>query len=736
MRKALSAEGPMRALLFLGALALCLFWPLFLGRAHLVPFHILAGDPALEGLDLSADRPDWRTYDLAPLTIFYAEKSLVAAGLRRGEMPLWNPCNGLGVPLLADGISQPLAPFFLPFLAAPNPWVYSLCMLAQLLFGGLGLDRFLKALSAGALARATGAVLFAFSPCALKYMAFDNVWAAMWFPWLFLCAERMATAHRGFWTMGGVVALTAASGHPEVAFIGSVAAWLYYLVRAWGLGDVSRSRILTVWPFVPPVTAIMLSAWWALPFLEWVHLSTSERMHVFRPIPYGWEAPFLWGSELLIPPLLLALALLGSLRHRAAVAMFPALLWSVLLLFPVPQTLQVALSLGFMSNRYGRSLAWFAVVILGALGLDALAKFKPSLAEAWGGLAIFAAWIGGAVAVAASMGGVGREFIGRVPLRGEPAAVSWSLWVLLALGISLWVATRWGGGAASRVAPLGMAACLAGGVLLAPPSLWAAWNRSVPKLAVPLDEPAAQPTGREWLPSMNGLQSLSPNLSAAFGVRDLRYVLPLTPKRILPLAQPLQWGFSGFYAPSEDILQFCGVARQWKVVATSGRARLGLQSRTLPGQIPRGFWVGEAIAVADAETGIRRALDGFAWRRKAFLEGLYHMEVPPVGPDSVEASVQLLEDRSNASAWRVDCPKPGWFVLRDLYWPGWRAKVDDSLVPIFPADGAFRAVKLGSGKHVVTFQYRPMSALIGFALTFCTLCLLGCMWASRKGALS
>ena len=171
-----------RALLvpcLLVALAFCLFWPLVFGRAHLVPFHILAEDPALEGLDTAATRPDWRTYDLAPLTMFYAEKSLVAAGLRRGELPLWNPYNGLGTPLLADGQSQPLAPFFLPFLAFPNPWMYSLCLVVQLLFGGLGMDRFLKALGVSPLARSVGAALFAFSPFALKYMAFSNVWAAV-----------------------------------------------------------------------------------------------------------------------------------------------------------------------------------------------------------------------------------------------------------------------------------------------------------------------------------------------------------------------------------------------------------------------------------------------------------------------------------------------------------------------------------------------------------------------------
>lgn len=718
-------EAARRALLvpcLLVALAFCLFWPLVFGRAHLVPFHILAGDPALEGIDVSADRPDWRTYDLAPVTTSYAEKSLVAAELHRGNPPLWNPYNGMGVPLLADGQSQPLAPFFLPFLVTPNPWMYSLCLVVQLLFGGLGMDRFLKALGVNPLARFAGAVLFAFGPFALKFMAFSDVWAAVWFPWLFLCAERMATTGRGFWIMGGVVALTAASGHAEVAFMGAAVAWLYYLIRAWGLGGPPRRLLLTAWPFIPPITAALLSAWWVLPFLEWVHLSTSERMHVFRPIPYGWDAPFLWGSELLVPPLLLALAVLGIVRHRASLAMVPALLWSVLLLFPVPRGVQVVLSLGIMSNRYGRSLAWFAVAALGAMGLDAMAKSKLSRKEAWGGLTLMAAWIGAALMVAARGIGARGESLVHVPQGGNPAVASWAFGALLASGGVLWIAASLKGVENRRALCLGMVACLVGGVILAPPSTWAAWNHSEPRLAKPLTEPASEATGREWLSSMAGLQSLSPNLSAAFNLRDLRYVLPLTPKRLLPLAQPLQWGFAGFYAPSDEILAFCGVTRRWVAVPPDAQAPPKLDVRIVGHQLPRGFWVGEATVVPDAKTGLSQAFVGSTWRQRAFLEGLApcRLDLPLGECDSAEASVHLVQDLSNSSTWQVGCPKAGWFVLRDLYWPGWRARVDGVSAPIYAADGVFRAVPVPRGHHTVSFGYSPASVLWGGMISLVT----------------
>ena len=82
--------------------------------------------------------------------------------------------------------------------------------------------------------------------------------------------------------------------------------------------------------------------------------------------------------------------------------------------------------------------------------------------------------------------------------------------------------------------------------------------------------------------------------------------------------------------------------------------------------------------------------------------------------------MRLLQDRSTASTWEVNCPKAGWFVLRDLYWPGWHAKVDGIQAPIYAADGVFRAVPVPQGRHIVGFGYSPASVRWGGIISLAT----------------
>ena len=61
--------------------------------------------------------------------------------------------------------------------------------------------------------------------------------------------------------------------------------------------------------------------------------------------------------------------------------------------------------------------------------------------------------------------------------------------------------------------------------------------------------------------------------------------------------------------------------------------------------------------------------------------------------------------------------RPALVVLTDTDYPGWRASVDGSPVPIIRADTLFRAVAIPPGEHVVRFEYAPWSVLAGAAIS-------------------
>jgi len=59
----------------------------------------------------------------------------------------------------------------------------------------------------------------------------------------------------------------------------------------------------------------------------------------------------------------------------------------------------------------------------------------------------------------------------------------------------------------------------------------------------------------------------------------------------------------------------------------------------------------------------------------------------------------------------------GYLVLTDAWFPGWTASVDGRDTRVERADHAFRAVKLGPGRHDVEFRYAPTSVRLGLALS-------------------
>ncbi|MEA3339483.1 MAG: YfhO family protein [Chloroflexota bacterium] len=84
-----------------------------------------------------------------------------------------------------------------------------------------------------------------------------------------------------------------------------------------------------------------------------------------------------------------------------------------------------------------------------------------------------------------------------------------------------------------------------------------------------------------------------------------------------------------------------------------------------------------------------------------------------------------MQDAPNRVTIRAALDAPGYLVLADTYYPGWRAMVDGDPADILRANYSFRAVWLEAGEHVVEMTYRPTSALAGGAISLAALVLLG-----------
>ena len=141
--------------------------------------------------------------------------------------------------------------------------------------------------------------------------------------------------------------------------------------------------------------------------------------------------------------------------------------------------------------------------------------------------------------------------------------------------------------------------------------------------------------------------------------------------------------------------------------------------------LPRAFVVYEA-EVCEDEAQMLSTVASLDPRERVVLA-----EEPPEGSLAREAipgevsytEARVTEYAINQVTVEVELSQPGWLILADSYFPGWRAylQVGDGQerdLHIYRADYNFRAVQLDTGHNVVRFRYSPMSLKLGVYISF------------------
>jgi hypothetical protein len=134
-----------------------------------------------------------------------------------------------------------------------------------------------------------------------------------------------------------------------------------------------------------------------------------------------------------------------------------------------------------------------------------------------------------------------------------------------------------------------------------------------------------------------------------------------------------------------------------------------------PNTLPRVLFVNDWMRVDFADLVASGKWPEFDPTRTVLLED------PPVPEAAGDARAAETEPKSEVLIKRyentaveieVDASAAGFLVLHDVWHPWWIAKVDGEEVDIYPANVLFRAVLVPAGRHVVTFEFTPISGAI------------------------
>jgi hypothetical protein len=110
------------------------------------------------------------------------------------------------------------------------------------------------------------------------------------------------------------------------------------------------------------------------------------------------------------------------------------------------------------------------------------------------------------------------------------------------------------------------------------------------------------------------------------------------------------------------------------------------------------------------------------FRREVLLEDADETALEGNPSDaSSDSTATILDYRPNRVTIAIDGSAPGWLVLTDVWFPGWKCTVDGEEVQVRRANGAFRAVAVPARSHRVEFTFAPRSYFLGRTVTLVAL---------------
>ncbi len=681
--------------------------------------------------------------------------------IRQGILPLWNPHQACGFPLIGMLEVGLFFPLHLILIIFPNIYAWDILILSRFLLSGLFIYILMRRWRFSRASAIISAIVFMFSG-PMIVLQYWTVNVDILAPLIILCLEELI-AYPTLRRMVGtalVVALTFFAGHPEHIFLVNVVGFLFFCFRLYTRRDKTNPAKAIKLLFISYALGIGLAAVVLLPFLfnlkyEFWHghppgtgLTTGEfRERIItlglpfffqkETLDYEWNFSGWWGGYLGILPLMLAIVSLFN-RHKHFLNYF----------FVILAFLMIAKSYSFAFINW-----------IGYLPVFDNCRYyihTPHLVAL-------------CVSLAAGMG-VRTVIVGKKAfLKSRVLSVVF----VIVIGINLWLVRSthyWPTAiAASRFAWVVMfyfllilwfkdnkkiskqfaAGCL---IFILCFELFNYVHRervyrfnSFPKVPyidfLKKQEPRARSYGIFW--------DFYPNTATGFGVDDFGIFFSLLPKRFVYFVNTLikPNNFQSDLRPpalraiplvdqGKEYLNLLNVKYFVSPPTPDMRKLLNnfdeiplFQNRVYSGEaniyprrlaLERSFVVHRTISTNDEKTVpvILKQIEPLLNKvivinnpPSSIIVKLEHM-LKSAPPDD-NSQAQVISYSANEVLIDADLKNPGLVVLSDSFHPEWKAYVDGNPSYIFQTDYLIRSVLVDRGKHRIRFAFQPASFYIG-----------------------
>ncbi len=690
-----------------------------------------------------------------PVRQQYPWRNLVIQAEKNLSLPLWNPYNFAGYPLLANFQSAVFYPFNLLFFVLPFSFSWSLLIIIQPILAGLFLYLYLTNLKIRKEASFLGASAFAFCGFSIAWLEWGTIGnTALWLPLVLLSIDKIFEKRKignqkSIIIWGSIFVLSLVfsffAGHLQTFFYLSLISLAYFLARLFQQGKKLKSLllfliltflflILTLVQWLPTLRFILLSArnvdlpgytqaGWFIPWQNLVQFLAPDFFGNPATLNYFgvWNYAEFIGYIGIFP---LITAFFALFFRRDKKTLFFGTVFFVSLFFALPTIfakIPFKLNIPFISTAQPTRLLFlidFSLSVLAALGMDyyvSLKNKKPILyilgifALAFAGLWTFVLFLHGHILAPADLSVAKQNLIlpsvifavvtlilvVSVFLKGKLGKFPYILIIsYLLILVSLFDLFRFGW----KFEPFTNKAYL------------------FPSQAV-MTFLEQQNSGGPFRVMSLDSKILPPNFSDMYKIQTLDGYDPLYLQRYGELMAAVgrnkpdistPFGFNRIITPqnySSRLISFMNVVYVLSLenikdpnltpVFSDGTVNVYANKNALP----RAFFVPTTVVATSKQDAINKMFDpNFLLNNRAVVEGVNKFTTNWSG-----GQAQISYYGENKVVIKTLTAGKAFMVLTDSYYPTWHAKIDGKQTKIFRTDYNFRGVIVPKGEHTIEF---------------------------------